>query len=358
MPDSTKEGADRREALAVMPVALIAALICSFWAWKLASGQFAPVPLISNPGAIVVGTYGYSADHSPIETSLTYDAASNLQDGTHYSLFFSQQGDAASPARGKSPEEIFVFLCGAARLHPSFSVGSGNSQGRRTEWQSVSEFNDAFSTGGGWTFPEQCIFTSIPLEFQPTLGSSSAFLTGYSGPPSNKTSGANIIYAWPGILSLPQPISINNSTAISPPMNGSTYTVDFTNLANDISNVVTDPGLTPTSYGLQITGSFGPGMAELDQPGDFRLSGALSDIQANGQKDLFIAGALVGVAGGGVILFLELTVKLWISVRRSSATEGAEADNIPAAGKTEGDHAQARWHKDDNESSSGLGWPG
>lgn len=357
MPDSTKKDTDRREALVLMPLALIAALLSSFWAWKLASGQFAPVPLISNPGAIVVGTYGYSTDRNPIDTSLTYDAAPNLQNGIHYSLFFSQEGDAAAAGRGKSPEKIVVFLCGAAGLHPSFFVGSGDGQRRRTEWQSVSEFNGSFSAGGGWVFPQQCTFTLIPLPFQPALESSNASLIGYSGPSSNKTSGANIIYAWPGILSLPQPISVDNSIAISPFMKSSPYTVSFTNLPNDISNAVTDPNLTPAPNGLQMSGSLGPGFAELEQPDEFRLSGDLSDTQANGQKDLFIAGALVGVAGGAAIWFLELAAKLLPSRRKSAETETAEA-NTPAVAKVEGGHAEARWQNKDNGSDSGLGWPG
>lgn len=354
MPDSNKKGADTREALVLMPLALIAVLIGGFWAWKLASGQFAPVPLISSPGAMVVGTYGNSADHNPIETSLVYNAAQDLHSITYDSLIFSQQGDAATGASGKPPEKIAVFLCGAAAIHPSFFVQVGNRQKQRIEWKNVSEFNDAFSIGS-LIFPEHCIFTLIPLPFDPAIGSSDALLTGHSGLSSDKTSGANIIYAWPGVLSLPQAVSIDNSIVVSPLTKGSTYTVVFTNLPNDISNVVTDPELTPGSGGLQITGSLSLGFAELEQPNQFRLSGDLSNTQANGQQDLFIAGALVGVAGAGVIWFLELLAKLFLSLRSSSGTETAEVD-IPDPGKVEGDHAERQ--NRDSETASGLGWPG
>jgi hypothetical protein len=44
-------------------------------------------------------------------------------------------------------------------------------------------------------------------------------------------------------------------------------------------------------------------------PPQYKLSGDLADLQANEQRDLFIAGALVGVAGGGIILLIEPITK-------------------------------------------------
>ena len=52
MRDSRRKDADGPGSLVFVPVALLAALISAFWAWKLASGQFVPTPIISDPGRL------------------------------------------------------------------------------------------------------------------------------------------------------------------------------------------------------------------------------------------------------------------------------------------------------------------
>lgn len=342
MPDAANKRIDVHGSLVLLPVALVVALISGFWAWRLASGEFAPVPVISSPGVIMVATYGRVVNHDPITVYLEYDGEVNQRSITYYDLSFTQQGSAAA-ARSKIPETIAVFLCGAAAKNLDF-YNQTTGQNLPVAWQSADKFNRFGLSGDSYIFPEQCAVTLVPLVFDPSaqnintpgVGTSNADLAGYSGPPPSKVSGAGITYAWPGILTLPQAESPSDTLPVAPLMKGSTYTVQILNMPNDISNVVSDPDLTLGPDDLQMTGSF-DNDSTLQEPEEFRLSGDLSNSQASDQRDLFIAGALVGVAGGAAIWFLELFAKLLLSPRSSS---GAEADS-PGEGK-----------------DSGLGWPG
>lgn len=342
MPDAANKRIDVHGSLVLLPVALVVALISGFWAWRLASGEFAPVPVISSPGVIMLATYGRVVNHDPIKVSIEYDGEVNQSSITYYDLSFSQEGSAAA-ARSKIPETIAVFLCGPAARNPDFWIQT-TGLNKPVAWQSADKFNVLGLQGDSYVFPDQCVVTLVPLVYNPseryistpTMGTSNADLTGYAGPPPSKVSGAGIAYAWPGILTLPQAESPSDALPIAPLMKGSTYTVLFLNMPDDISNVVSDPSLTLGPDDLQVTGSF-DNDSILQEPEEFRLSGDLSNSQASDQRDLFIAGALVGVAGGAAIWFLELLAKLLLNPRSSS---GAEADS-PGEGK-----------------DSGLGWPG
>lgn len=123
-------------------------------------------------------------------------------------------------------------------------------------------------------------------------------------------------------------------------------------LPDDISNVVTHPTLTSSPEGFQITGPFNYGFTNTYD--EFQLSGDLSNSQATGQRDLFIAGALVGVTGGAAIWLLELLSKILFGLKRPSVSENADVANTR---KEETKHADENL-REDGKSGSGLGWPG
>jgi hypothetical protein len=352
MPHSTREDSEGHGSLVLVPVALVAVLVSGLWAWRLASSQFAPSPVIPSPGSIIVGTYGHATDHNPIDAYLEYDASLD-QHSTSYSLTLTQQ-DTSGASGSKSPG-IVIFLCGAAAKNPSLTSHAYPDEVRPITWRAASQFDGYEFTGGvvSYAFPEQCIFTLLTLAFDPAAGSSTVFLSGHSGPPPSKVSGAGIIYAWPGIFSLPQADYKGNFTVV-PLIKGSTYTVAFPDLPNDISNIVTNPDLTPSPSGMQLTGSFNYGFTDFDP--EFRLSGDLSNRQANGQRNLFIAGALVGVAGGAVIWLLELLTKVLLALRSSPMAAAAEID-VADKRSAEREQAKAGGGNGKDKSPSGLGWP-
>ena len=312
------------------------------------------------PGVIIVGTHGPSNNHNRITTDLEYRASIN-QPSTNYSIDFLQQG------KGKSPE-IVIFLCGAVAINPNFTDYSGDGTDNHTPvvWYSASQFDGyAFEGIAGFIFPDQCIYTSIPLVFDAASENSGAVLIGHSGPPPSRVSGAGIIYAWPGILALPESDSISDPSS-TPPLAGSdftvnpltkesSYTVTISDAPDDISNVVTNPGLTSNPWGFEATESFNNSFTGYYP--EFRLSGDLSDSQAASQRNLFIAGALVGVAGGAVIWLLELLTKILLAPRSSSETSPSEK-STEASGELEKEQAVFGQHDKGSKSPSGLGWPG
>ena len=229
-------------------------------------------------------------------------------------------------------------------------VDFGEKQ-RPVSWYSASIFRGFAIVGYNIKFPDECSFTLIPLEFYPASDNSSAIMVGHSDEPSGEISGPGIIYAWPGMFNLPQ-ANFTKTFTVTPLANGSTYTVSFLDLPDDISNVVTHPTLTPSPEGFHITGPFNYGFT--NSYDEFQLSGDLSNSQAMGQRDLFIAGALVGVTGGAAIWFLELLSKVLFGPKRSSVSENADAANTR---KEETKHADEGM-REDGKSGSGLGWPG
>jgi hypothetical protein len=108
-----------KESLRLIPVALLIILGAGVWAWVLASGQFAPAPVISDPGTIVVALdTGLSTKETGITVDVAY-SASISQSVTNTTISFGQQGGSGSDSN--APLTIIVLLCGAAAQNPHFT---------------------------------------------------------------------------------------------------------------------------------------------------------------------------------------------------------------------------------------------
>jgi len=101
----------------------------------------------------------------------------------------------------------------------------------------------------------------------------------------------------------------------APLLGDSAFTVGLTDPPNDLSNVVASPQL-PNSGILQWQGRFSHSPIEAR----YKISGELLNRQSSGQRYLFIAGALVGVAGAAIIWLLELISKMLLALRSAPAT--------------------------------------
>ena len=316
MSDGRTKRTDVRESMVLILVAVLVTLGAGLWAWHLASGVFANVPLISSPGSIVIATKGGIPGQNDVDVYANYNASLSQQ-YTNFSLQFSQQVEG-NAARTRAPV-VIVFLCGAAAESPNLQ----DDQGRLASWQPAPFTGESDSETG---YPSQCIYTSVALtEFG---GIRSASLSGHSGLPPSQTSSAGVIFAWPGIVALVPVVrqQAGGGTTVvepAPPLGKSQLIVNVGDLPKDISNVVSDPQLQPGPEGLQWVGQ----LAYSTAPPQYRLFGDLADLQAYEQRDLFIAGALVGVAGGGIILLLEQVTKMVIALRRpAEASEGARSE--------------------------------
>src|SRR5689334_7419467 len=170
MSAARTERTDVREAVVLILVAALATLGAGFWAWTLASGTFAPVPLISSPGAIIIATKGGIPGQNEIDVDADYSASLNQQ-YTNFTLNFSQQVEG-NAARIKAPI-VIVFLCGAAEEGPHLL----DEQGKLITWQPA-PFTGEFDSNTG--YPSQCSYASVTLTEYGDIRSAS--LSGHLSP--------------------------------------------------------------------------------------------------------------------------------------------------------------------------------
>jgi len=299
----------------LIPIALIVTMLAAFWAWTLASSQFAAAPAVRNPGVIFVATYNDSANRNKVYVFLKYQMTGNRRSTTYLELSAIQE--KVPEASKTASAGVIFFLCGSADLHPQFTLWSE----KKVTWHSAAAFGQGYGVlTDYYDFPKQCIYAAIPLDRSSPTGYSGVVMSGSSGPAPNSISGAGITYEWPGIQNLPGTVS-NGSITASPLSSNSTYSVDFYYPPDDFSNVVSDPDVTATTAGFAASGLIN------DSPDpQFRISGQLSDSQARIERDFFIAGALVGVAGGGAIWALELLAKFFLTLTGSRESAEGAAD--------------------------------
>lgn len=85
----------------------------------LASGQFAPAPVIPDPGTIAIALdTGVSAKEAGITVDVT-DSASISQRVTTTTISLVQQGGSGNAS--STPPPIIVLLCGTAAQNPHFA---------------------------------------------------------------------------------------------------------------------------------------------------------------------------------------------------------------------------------------------
>jgi hypothetical protein len=342
--NSAKRDNDARESLILIPIALIVTLACTFWAWKLAANQFASPPVSNSPGTIFLATEGRSSNQNPFTAYAVYEMSGN-GNSTRYLELSIQQKENLS-ARSAAPPGVIMFLCGEAAVNPEFSASADtnlyNWHGKKVIWKNASAFSQGKSNYYVYTteFPAACVYAVFHLSNgadvsnggNPPTGYGEVVLVGTSGTAPSKVSGAEVNYVWPGILNAPASVSTVAIDAV-PLSNNSLYGADFYFPSGDISNVVTTPALTQGAAGYFTEGSLNNGSTE------FRITGELADNLARGQEDVFIAGALVGIAGAGAILFLEMLVKALLVARKSftdnpEAPESQVKENLLADGET------------------------
>jgi hypothetical protein len=127
-------------------------------------------------------------------------------------------------------------------------------------------------------------------------------------------SGSGVIYAWPGVVTMPSVSGAGFKIRTLP--EGFTFSVNLTGPPADLSNVVASPQLSNSGI-LEWQGPFFGSTSSASQ---YRISGSLMNRQAAEQRNTFIAGALVGVAGGGVIWLLQLLSTIILAITRPAET--------------------------------------
>ncbi len=211
---------------------------------------------------------------------------------------------------GSAPS-IVVFLCGRISVNPHLV----DYQSRPIKWYRMP--SSAPAMGPPLIYFSQCMYTVMhPNSTLLPGGIRQEILQGRSGVSANDVSGSSIIYAVPGIASLPLPLAVNGRPAYPIP-SGSQATVSLSNPPGDLGSVVASPQLPNKGY-LNWETPIGRGTVPAIE---YRLSGVLKNQESAGQRRLFVAGALVGVAGGGLIWLIETFVKALLAAARRSADQ-------------------------------------
>lgn len=298
------------ETAVLASLAAVVALASGIWAWRLAANEFQPSPRLYSPGTIVVAIQPSAGEVvDPVQISVRYDVADSDDHRGRILLAISQL--PLADKRLGPPPKVYVLLCGAIASNPAFV----DNRGEPIAWRKprLDQGDIQFSTFG---MASSCVYTSGEL---PPDGLRQMLLRGTTGAGLRSASADRILYVVPGVVAMPARVPIGDIEP-GPLPKGSSAKIYLDEVPTDIENVAASPQL-PDAGRLQWTYDFGDAVQE------YRLAGDLGDRAAVGQRNLFLAGALVGVAGGALVWLLELTASATIRrIRRAPIHEEKPAE--------------------------------
>lgn len=331
---------------------ILAALITAgsgLWAWSLATVDFAapPKPVVA-PG--IIGAAIESSDRSvltPIDVQASYNPATG-QAGTNLELVFTQIV-AASASKRPSPT-VIVFFCGSIAQHPDLL----NYRQQPVRWKSPTS-PDGVVQSSTFGFLSQCVYTTLPMRILGPPGEyRQASLTGSSGTaPTDTSSGTKVLYALPGIANWSFPVPIDGLTPTAMPR-GSTLTVNLSQDPADFENMFASPQL-PDAGSLTWKSKidvYAPPVVE------YRLEADSLTAVSRLQLHLFIAGALVGVAGGAFMWFVQLVGQAGYGAAASRAKRTkAAVDQGSNSATVQHEVPRPAARTSSEPAGAGLGWP-
>jgi hypothetical protein len=289
-------------------VALAAAVTAgtTLGAIAMASDEFAQTPLLSSPGSIVVESSGPSPQQGgPVSVSVDVFGTTD-QPRTRLDIAVTL-APSAGGVKATSGQAVLVFLCGRIARDPEFV----DNQQHAVAWLHP-DLHAGESVDSLIGDMSDCVYSRLVLR-SPGSGNGfgQALLLGSSGPPAISVSGSKVLYGLPGVVSLPAGVFLG-VPPVAPLPSGSTASVSLSEVPADFQVSVASPEL-PDSGRLQWKVDFG----SLSLPAtEYRLSGTFLDRGSSAQHRLFLAGALIGVAGGAFVWFLERLVDIATAPRR------------------------------------------
>ncbi|WBB53886.1 hypothetical protein [Verrucosispora sp. WMMD573] len=243
---------------------------------------------------------------APVQVDVAYSPGTGKADTTSLSLVLQHEFDAVPEAA--PPTAVIVLFCGELAT----GIDMVNRFDQPVKWKPVqpkSENGDYWSMLGGSM--SRCVYTHVSLD-SGGVGLRQEILSGVSRITCTRASGPRLLYVLPGLTTLP-PASAGD-IAFRPLPPKSRATIGLYNQPDDFNAQTASPQL-PDAGILRWTRELPGGAGPLS----YRLRGELLDTAALQQRDLFMAGALAGVAGGGIMLVLEATVQLLLNHSRKRA---------------------------------------
>ncbi|TNH27799.1 hypothetical protein FHG89_16955 [Micromonospora orduensis] len=322
---STFRKASRRYALAI--AALLVASGTGTAAWRMAANESVPTPRIQHPGTIAIAAVTANAQE-PISVHVEFDGSVGVRH-TRMTIVIDQERDPH--AESTAPSRLLVFLCGSI----AEAVDLQDKNGRKVLWQRTLLDGIYASILGSLS---ECVYSPVFLDGAAPFRQE--ILTGETAAHTSNTAASKVIYALPAVVPWPRVFSVNGLQLSQLPK-GSEGEVQLVNPPSDLLPTFASPEL-PDSGVLRWG-------AALDSFADarnaYRLSGDLVDRHAAAQRDLFLAGALAGIAGGALVWCLELT--LGALSRPMSDARGAGVS--PQAGRS----VRQRWRASSSTLTAG-----
>ncbi|WP_157407758.1 hypothetical protein [Arthrobacter sp. ZBG10] len=284
---------ERLQLAAAGSVTILSTLI----ALHFSQPAFAPVPPLDMPGAIFVGVKKGSAS-APVRVNvaLGFQPSPSL---TSFDMFLRGDIDAAVPP--EQAGDLMIGFCGAMK----------DVQLRRTSNGEELRFNppiapsntdiSAGSVGLEFSLSDDCVMTVISKQTfsDQTVGEAGigwgVSLEGETTAPTEAVAGAQHRYAFPRIATLTLPIEVLDIESVTAQ---SVVSIRPKGLPADYvptvsSPEVEDPTAPTWSLPLQSAG----------RAAGFELNGVDQRREAAVQRDLFLASASAGTAGGSLIWF-------------------------------------------------------
>jgi hypothetical protein len=302
--------------LFTLPVVALVFAAGSVWgAFALASDSFAQSPRLSSSGSILVTSSATSpAAGGPVSVTVL---AGGTTDQQRARLDIAvTKAPSAEGLRNHSNQVVFLFLCGRIARDPRFV----DNLHQTVTWRSPNLPQGRYYSSAVGDI-SKCVYARL------VLGSKDfgqALLLGSSEAPLVAVSGPRVLYSLPGVVTLPLTLIMGGLT-VSPPPRGSTAKVSLSAIPSDFQLVTGSPQL-PDSGRLQWKAD----LAFSGQPPEYRLSGTLLDQESSAQHGLFLAGALIGVAGSLLIWSIELLANA-ITARRRGRRVEPKAPLIPTS---------------------------
>lgn len=235
MADDDKRQGGIAESLIKLTLASVVTIASVVVAWRLASVNFAPTPVLAEPGVIFVATESSTGpSEAPIKINMSYSGTTGAR-ATAFTMALTQVLPNRFTVR-RSPNVILI-LCGAISRHPRYL----DNRLRTITWHQVAlpfgEYNSLVGTGS------ECLYTVVSLTSE-SVGHQfhQAIVQGSSGPSASRVSGDRILYALPGVVAWPPAIVTDSFHAnLIPP--GSTLDLGISGFPQDLENVTASPQL-------------------------------------------------------------------------------------------------------------------
>jgi hypothetical protein len=300
-----------------VPVATALATGPLIGAVALASTPFAAFPRLGSPGMIVIAAEDVAQrSERPVDVSVN---ASVVAAGGHTRLDIAVTQEPGSGTGTDNAWPLDVFLCGAIGQDPAYV----DNQGKPISWQQADPEHHVLLTSPIQAPLATCVQTRLVLPAGPVTGMRQVLLIGASGQVPSSVSGSRVLYALPGIGTFP----MLPDTPVDPLPAGSTAHLSLAGFPGDLTEVVASPQLPDAGILSWTTDLSGPRIPARE----YRLSGTLHDRDASGQRDLFLAGALVGMSGGAVVWLVELLLDGALDRRTRQRRPAALPDSAAAA---------------------------